>query len=186
MHTLLQAVPPTLQQATAYPCLHQRLLDFHRQVWVSLLWGHCSFLLGSDAHKILFVLSKSLFPQSCVSSGSSMVGLIATSSKRVYATPRSVAPRAPASVAGHWWPIPLKETLTHSKAGLAQSLWSLLVHTKFSLSPPSVSGGYGVCSKYSFTPPTILLGLLLCLWRWVIFFWWDPIFSCQWLFSREL
>ena len=32
------------------------------------LWGHCSFLLGPGAHKVLFVPSKSLFPQSCVSS----------------------------------------------------------------------------------------------------------------------
>ena len=47
---------------------HQRLLDTHRQVWVSLLWGHCSFLLGLGAQKLLFVPSKSLFPQSCVSS----------------------------------------------------------------------------------------------------------------------
>ena len=42
---------------------------------------------------------KSLFPQSCVSSGGSLVGLMVTSSKRVYATPRSAAPRTP--VAGH-------------------------------------------------------------------------------------
>ena len=61
-----------------HPCLHWRLLDTHMQVWVSL----CSFLLGPGAHKVLFVSSKSLFPQSCVSSGSSMVGLIAPSSKR--------------------------------------------------------------------------------------------------------
>ena len=40
MHTLLHSVPLTLQQATADPCLHQRLLDTHGQVWVSLLWGH--------------------------------------------------------------------------------------------------------------------------------------------------
>ena len=25
------------------------------QVWVSLLWGHCSFLLGPGVHEILFV-----------------------------------------------------------------------------------------------------------------------------------
>ena len=50
------------------PRLCQRLLNTHRQGWVSLLWGHCSFLLGPGAHKVLFVLSKSLFPQSCVSS----------------------------------------------------------------------------------------------------------------------
>ena len=45
---------PTLQQATADPCLHQRLLDNHRQVSASLLCGHCSFLLGLGAHKVLF------------------------------------------------------------------------------------------------------------------------------------
>ena len=52
-------------------------------------------------HKVLFVPSKSLFPQSCVSSSSSMVGLMATSSKRAYDTPRSTAPRAPAPGAVH-------------------------------------------------------------------------------------
>ena len=91
---------PNLQQATADPCLHQRLLDTHGHVWVSLLWGHCSFLLGPGAHKVLFVPSKGLFPQVCVSSGSSMVGLVVTSSKRAYAIPRSAAPRASAPVAG--------------------------------------------------------------------------------------
>ena len=32
------------------------------QVWVSLLWGHCSFLLGPAVHEVLFAPSKSLFP----------------------------------------------------------------------------------------------------------------------------
>ena len=41
---------------------------FPGQVWVSLLWGHCSFLLGPGTHQVLFVLSKNLFPQSCVGS----------------------------------------------------------------------------------------------------------------------
>ena len=98
-HALPPSVPPTQQQATALP--HKRLLDTHRQVCVSLLWGHCSFLLGPGAHKVLFVPAKSLFPQSCVSSGSSMVGLTVTSSKRASAIPRPAAPRAPAPVAGH-------------------------------------------------------------------------------------
>ena len=74
MHTLLHSVPPTLQQATANLRLCWRLLYIHVQVWVSLFWGHCSFLLGPGAHKVLFVPSKNLFPQSCVSSGGSMVG----------------------------------------------------------------------------------------------------------------
>ena len=38
----------------------------------------------------LFVPSKSLFPQTCVSSGGSMVGLMATSSKRTYAIPNTL------------------------------------------------------------------------------------------------
>ena len=100
MHALLHSVPLTLKQATTDPRLHWRLLDTHGHVWVSFLWGHCIYLLGPGVHKVLFVPSKSLFPQSCVSSGGSMVGLMATSSKRAYAIPRSVVPRAPA--ADHW------------------------------------------------------------------------------------
>ena len=98
---LLHSLPPTLQQATSDPRLRWRLLDTPGQVWVSLFWGHCSFLLGPGAHKILFVPSKSLFPQSCVNSGGSMMGLMVASSKRAYAIPRSAAPRAPAPAADH-------------------------------------------------------------------------------------
>ena len=58
---------PTLQQAAADPRLCWRLLDTHRQGWVRLLWGPCYFLLRPGAHKVLFVPSKSLFPQSWVS-----------------------------------------------------------------------------------------------------------------------
>ena len=81
--------------------LHRRLLDTHRQVWVGLLWGHCYFLLGPGVHKVLFVPSKSLFPQSCVSSGSSVMGLMVTFSKRAYARPRSAPTRTPVPVAVH-------------------------------------------------------------------------------------
>ena len=95
------SVPPTLHQTTADPRLLWRLLDTHGQVWVSFLCEHCSFLLGPGAHKVLLVPSKCLFPQSCVSSGGFLVGLMATSSKRAYAIPRSTEPRAPAPVAGH-------------------------------------------------------------------------------------
>ena len=38
----------------------------------------------------------------------------------------------------------LQETLKHSKAGLAQFLWDLLVCTRFCLSPLSISGIYRV------------------------------------------
>ena len=98
---LLYSVPPTLQQATTNACLYWRLLDTHGQVLVSLSWDHYSFFLGPGAHNVLFEPSKSLFPQSCISSGNSMVGLMAISSKRAYVIPRSTTPRAPAPAAVH-------------------------------------------------------------------------------------
>ena len=49
--TILSASNP----ATGHhrPTPHQRLLDMHGQIWISLLWGHCSFLLGPL--EVLFV-----------------------------------------------------------------------------------------------------------------------------------
>ena len=70
----LHSVLPTPQQAAADPRLCWSLPDAHGQVWVSVLCCHCYFLLGPGAYKVLFVSSKSVFSQSCVSSGSSMVG----------------------------------------------------------------------------------------------------------------
>ena len=62
------------QPCSRPPVTHAPPLETPGQVWVSLFWGHCSFLLGPSAHKVLFVPSKSLFPQTCVSSDGSMVG----------------------------------------------------------------------------------------------------------------
>ena len=121
--------------------------------------------------------------QSCVSSGCSVVGLMVISSKRAYAIPRSAAPRAPAPVAGHCWPVPPQETLKHSLSQSLQGLW-VLVQTRF-VWPLWVSlAGMRFASKCDFAPPIILLGLLL--WMWGILFWWDRTFSCLWLFSSEL
>ena len=93
---------------------------------------------GSWSAQILFLPSKSLSPHFCENSGGSVVGLMAVSSKRAYATPRSAAPRAPAPVAGHCWHIPPQDSLKHSKAGLAQSLWGLFMCTRFCLSHLSI------------------------------------------------
>ena len=101
----------TLKQTTANPRPHWRLLDTHGQIWVSLLWDHCFFVLGPGVHKLLFVPPRSLFPWSCVSSGGSMVGLTVTSSKRVYGIPRSAALRGPATAVGHYRAVPPEETL---------------------------------------------------------------------------
>ena len=75
MPGLLYLVPLTPQQAGTDPRLCWRLLDTHTQVWLSLLWGHCSFLLGPGVHMVLFVPFKALFPQSCGSSVSNPTGL---------------------------------------------------------------------------------------------------------------
>ena len=128
---------------------HHRLMPLletpghSREIYVSLFWGHCSFLLGPGAHRVLFVPSKSLFPQSCVSFGGSMVRLMVTSSKRAYATPKSIALRAPASAAVHCWPVPPQETLKHSSGSVSVGSLGLGVH-KVCLSPPSISGRYRV------------------------------------------
>ena len=60
MPGLLYSVPLIPWQAAINPHLHQRLLDSHRKVWLRLFWGHCSFLLGPGAHKVLFEPSKHL------------------------------------------------------------------------------------------------------------------------------
>ena len=59
------------------------------------------------------------FPQSCISSGSSVLGLMATSSKRAYAIPKSAAPRAPAPAAVPCWPVPPQDTLRHSSVSVS-------------------------------------------------------------------
>ena len=110
-------LPPILQEATANPHLHWRFLDTHGKVWVSLLCGHCSFLLGPAVHKVLFcTLQESVSPDLC-KFWCSMMGLMATSSKRAYAIPRPTAPRAPEAV--HFWPVPLQETLKHSSVSVS-------------------------------------------------------------------
>ena len=133
MHALLHLMPPTLKWVTANPRLHWRLLDTHGQVWVSLLWGHCSFLLGTGVYKVLFVPSRHLFPQFCVRSGGSMVGLMATSSKRVMPFPGLLHPEA-----CPWgWAL-----LTRTSSGDTQ--------TQFCLSFRGVSGSW--CTRGLFEP----------------------------------
>ena len=176
MQSLLYSVPPTLQQATANTRLHQRLLDTHRQFWVSLLWGHCPFLPGPGAHKLLFVPSKSVSPVLCkfwhlyggVNGDLLQEGLCHI---QVYCT-QSPCPRS-------------SSLLTSTSAGDTQTqFWPNLGGVSGFWCTQALLASMGFDSKCNFTPPTILLGLL-CPWTWGIFFWWDPTF-CQWLFSNTL
>ena len=132
----------------------------------------------------------------------SIVGLMATSSKRAYAICRAsqvccthspfpchahYLPMPTADLChllthAHCWPMPLQETQKRSQAGLTQSLWDLwaLVHTRVFWALWESLVDIGFDSKHDCIPPTILLGLLLFPWMWDVFFWgWDPTVSCS-------
>ena len=72
-----------------------------------------------------------------------MVGLMVTSSKRAYATPKSATARAPAPVAGHCWPVPPQEMLKHSSVSVSVGSLGPGTH-KVCLSPLSLSDKHGV------------------------------------------
>ena len=130
MQALLHSAPPALKQATADPHLCQRLLDTNGHVWISLLWGHCTFFLCLGVPQVLFVPSKSLFPQVCVSSGGSMVGIMATSFKRAYAIPKSAANQSPYPCGSPLLTHNSQEMLKYSSVSVSWGLW-FLVHTRF-------------------------------------------------------
>ena len=73
----------------------------------------------------------------------------------------------------HPEPLPLWQATSgdkHSKAGLAQPLWVLLIAQGFVWALQGSLVGMGFESKCDFAPPTVLLGLLPCPWMWGIFF----------------
>ena len=61
-HTVVFTAPDSTE-GHCQPMLPLEIPGHSQQAWFSFLWGHCSFLLGPGAHKVLFVSSKSLcFP----------------------------------------------------------------------------------------------------------------------------
>ena len=126
---------PTLQQANADPRLRRRLLNTHRQVSCGVTVPFSWVLV----HKVLLNPPRVYFPVLC-KSGSSMVGLMATSSKRAYATP---TPRASVPAADHCRPGPPQEMLKHSFVSVSVGSLGPGVH-KVCLSPLSISGRNGV------------------------------------------
>ena len=176
-------------------------LDTYRQVWLSLLWGHCSFSWLIVHTRFCLCPPRVCFPSPVEVLWSNPTGLQSQirwcfsvplldpqvrksvvgprtfltvweflwyncsavcelSAQQLYGGANgnllqecllhslwsnSATARAPGPMAGHCWPVPPQESLKHSKTGLSQSLWGLwvLVHTRFCLSPPSVSGMYG-------------------------------------------
>ena len=116
-----------------------------------------------------------------VSSGSSMVGLMATSSKKANATARSAAPRAPASVAGHSWPI-----LHRRHSNTQRQVWLSLCGISwwaqvFVWALRASLVGMVFDSKHNFAPPTILWGFSFAVGHRVSFF----VGIQQWLVILE-
>ena len=142
IHALLHSLPPTLQQATTDRCLHWRLLDVPGQVWVCLLWGHASFLLGPGAQGSICALQESVSPVQC-KFWQLYHGVNGDLLLRAYAIPRSTAPRAPAPAAVHWWHVPPQKMLKYSSVSVSVGPLGPGVH-KVCLSPLSISGGNGV------------------------------------------
>ena len=139
MNVLLHSVPPALQQATTNPRLCWRLLDTHRQVWVSLLWGHCSLFLGAGAHKVLLCLPRVYLPVLC-KFWQLYGGVIGDLLQEGLCQPKYAAPRAPVPVAVYCWPIPPQEMLKHSSISVSVGSLGPGAH-KVCLSPLRVSGG---------------------------------------------
>ena len=133
----------------------------HRQVWLSLLWGHCSFLLGPGAHKVLSVPSKSL----CFPVLWKFCNQIPLTFKVRFPRDSQSLGRIPG-----WEPDVGPRTFT--------TVWELLWYYFSPVFPRSRAWFYCNCSS-----PTISLWPLLCPWMWGICFWWVPVSSCRWLFN---
>ena len=138
MYALLHSAPPALQQAASDPRLRRRLVDTHSKSR-TVSCGVTAPFSRSWCTRFCCALQESISP-SCVSSGSSMVGLVAISSKRAYATPGSAAPRAPVPGAGHRQPAPPQELPRHSSVSVSVGSLGPGAH-KVCLSPLSISGG---------------------------------------------
>ena len=133
----------TPQQATTDPNLHEKLLDTDGQVWVSPCGVTAPFSWVLMGTRFCCALHESVSPALCkfwwlyggVNGDLLQEGLCHTLVCCTQSSSTCGRPLMTRTSAGD---------LKHSKAGLAQSLWGLLLHTRFCLSPQSISGGYGI------------------------------------------
>ena len=142
MDVLLHSLPPILQQATTDPCFCWRFLDTPGQVWICLLWGHCSFLLGPGAHKVLFVPSKSLFP-SPVYVLAALGRINGDLLQEGLCQPQVCCTQSPCPCGRPLLTVLSQEMLRHSSVSVSEGSLGPGAH-KVCLSPLSVSGGKGI------------------------------------------
>ena len=121
-------LPETLRHPQASPG--------HSPVWSLLLFS------GPWCTGFCCPLQESI-SQSHVSSRSSMVGLMATFSKRAYTIPKSAAPRASVLAADHCLPVSPQEPFKHCSFSVSVGTLCPGAH-KVCLSPLSISGRNGV------------------------------------------
>ena len=149
---LLHSVPPNLQQATTGPHLQWRLPDTYGQVWVSLLWGHCSFLLVRT--RFCLCPPRVCFPVLCKfwRLYGEVMKIMRTSFKRSHACTATISSPNPAT--GYRQPtLPLK-TPANSRASLGQSLVGSLLLSLGSRQ-----------AKFLFVPPKVYFPVLCKFWQ---------------------
>ena len=125
-------------------CQHMPLPETPGHSWTSLGQSLVGSLLLSPGswctQGSVCALQGSISPVLC-KFWQPMVGLMVTFSKRTYAIPKSAAPRAPAPVAVHCWPVSPQRCSNTVMSQLVGSLGPG-VH-KVCLSPLSISGRNG-------------------------------------------
>ena len=112
-HVMLQSMPPQ-KPCRRPPSTHAFAGDSQTPTGKSPV-GSLFLSPRSWCTKFCHALQESI-SQSCVSSGRSIVGLMATTSKRAYAIP---TPRAPFPVADHCQAVPPQEMLKHSSVSVS-------------------------------------------------------------------
>ena len=119
---------------------------------------------GPDAYKVLFLPSKSLFPQSCVKFWWLYGGVNGDLLQEGLCHTHVCCTQSPCLCSRHF----AGDT---QNTVLAQSLWGLwvLVLRRFVWALWASLVDKGFDDKRNFTPPIIFLGLSLCPWTWGIF-----------------
>ena len=151
---LLLSVSLSSRWATATPCLCRRPSNTSRQIWFSLLWGHCSFP---------WVLMRTLLCVCPPRVGSLFPPVLSKSCNQILVTFKVWFSRNSSSSCR----TPRLGSLTGSEPLLHWVDFCGISVLQFVSHPSSVFWIWFYCDC---TSPTVSLWLLLCLWMWGIFF----------------
>ena len=142
MHVLLHSLPPTPQQATTNPRLQWRRGLYRASLGQSLV-GSLLLSPGSWCAQVSVCAFQESISQSCVSSGSSVVGLMRPPARGLMPYPSLLHPEPLPLWQSSADLVPPQERLKHSFVPVSVGSLGPGVH-KVCLSPLSVSGRNGV------------------------------------------